>query len=121
MALTCRQPSLHFRHYCLITLTTLGFLLPWQFSQFVLVTQSFSLLPLHSYSLLSLAQLHGLYLSLTAALFCNIILQFFNGLLLTSLLPLCTVSCLVRLFGKAVRGKGMATHRLVRLGYKTVC
>ena len=90
-----RAPSLV--HYGLLAAASLAFLLPWQFSQFVLVTQSFSLLILHSLRLVTARTVLGIYLSLVAALTGNIVLQFCNSLLLFSLLPSSLLSCLVRL------------------------
>ena len=89
-----RQKSLNLLHHTALTMATLAFLLPWQFSQFVLVTQSLSLLCVHSLRLLPTARLATIYLSLTAALLLNIVLQFCNSLLLT-LLPAAIISCLV--------------------------
>lgn len=88
------SPTLY--HYGLLVVASLAFLLPWQFSQFVLVTQSFSLLFLHSLRLVPSNQLACIFLSLGTALFANILLQFCNSLLLTSLLPSSILSCLVR-------------------------
>ena len=82
-------------HYGLFAAASLAFLLPWQFSQFVLVTQSFTLLMLHSFQLIPSTKLTGIFLSIAAALFGNILLQFGNSLLFFSLLPSSILSCLV--------------------------
>lgn len=91
-----REQSSSLLKYGLVALTSLAFLLPWQFSQFVLVTQSFSLLILHSLRILPSTRVTGILLSLAAALLTNIVLQFGNSLLLFSLLPSSIASCLVR-------------------------
>jgi hypothetical protein len=93
LGLRQRRPSL--LQYSLLTTVSLAFLLPWQFSQFVLVTQTFSLLTLHSLRLIPSTTLCGIFLSLASALVGNIVLQFFNSLLLFSLLPSSLLSCLV--------------------------
>lgn len=91
----CRKHRPTLLHYCLLAAASLAFLLPWQFSQFVLVTQSFSLLILHALRLVPAATLSRLFLSMAAALTWNIVLQFCNSLLLFSLLPSTLLSCLV--------------------------
>lgn len=90
-----RQHSPTLFHYFLVSVTSLAFLLPWQFSQFTLVTQSFSLLLLHSCRLLPSSHLRPLFFSLGLALLSNVLLQFANSLLLTSLLPSCILACLL--------------------------
>ena len=101
-----------FRRYCTLTsahcvgltLASLAFLLPWQFSQFVLVTQVVSLFVLHALRLLPSSNVAAIFLSLSAAFFCNIILQFGNQLLLTSLLPSALLSSMVCYYLAKVTG-----------------
>lgn len=98
LLLLCRHRSPGPYHYSALVAVTLAFLLPWQFSQFVLVTQVFSLLMLHSLRLLPSHQLSCIYISLAASFLANLVLQYFNRLLLTSVLPASIFSCLVRQF-----------------------
>ena len=72
-------------------------MLPWQFAQFVLLTQQLSLLAVYSLTLIGPAHFLSLTTSLCLALLANIILQFGNTLLLISFLPPCLISCLVSL------------------------
>lgn len=113
-----REHSPSLIQYGLVALTSLAFLLPWQFSQFVLVTQNFSLLILHSLRVLPSTRVTGILLSLAAALLTNIVLQFGNSLLLFSLLPSSIVSCLLiinsrRLFEHCIPWK---TFRMASYG-----
>ena len=80
---------------CVCVSSTL-FLLPWQFSQFVLATQCLCLLVLYVTRLLPRPHVLGLYWSVSIALLINIVLQFGNSLLLTSLFPCTVMACLVR-------------------------
>ena len=94
---TFRQTKPSKLHILLLTLSSLAFMLPWQFAQFVLLTQQLSLLVVYSMTLISLAHFLWMTISLTLALVANVILQFGNTLLLTSFLPPCLIICLVSL------------------------
>ena len=82
-------------HCLLLTLSSLIFMLPWQFAQFVLLTQQLSLLAVYSITLIGPAHFLCITTSLCLALAVNIVLQFGNTLLLTSFLPPCLMVCLV--------------------------
>ena len=92
------------------------FLLPWQFSQFVLVTQCLSLLVLHISRLLPPSHIRRLYWTLAAALLINILVQFANSLLLMSLLPCTVLACLVSWWGKGGGGRMYCADLPVELG-----
>ena len=79
----------------LLSLSSLAFMLPWQFAQFVLLTQQLSLLVVYSLALIGPAHFLRVTISLILALIANIILQFGNTLLLTSFLPPCLLVCMV--------------------------
>ena len=79
----------------LLSLSSLAFMLPWQFAQFVLLTQQLSLAVVFSGGLVGPAHFLYITLSIALALLANILLQFANTLLLTSFLPPCLVSCIV--------------------------
>ena len=91
----CRQPRPGKWSVYLLTLSSLAFMLPWQFAQFVLLTQQISLLVMYSLTLVGPTHFLPMTSSLCLALGANIILQFGNTLLLTSFLPPCLVTCLV--------------------------
>ena len=91
------SPTLTLTHYTSLAAASLAFLLPWQFSQFVLVTQVLSLFVLHCLRVLASSALTAMLLSLSTAFLCNLVLQFGNSLLLTSLLPSSLISCMVSL------------------------
>lgn len=82
-------------HCLLLTLSSLIFMLPWQFAQFVLLTQQLSLLAVYSITLIGPTHFLCVTTSLCLALAANIVLQFGNTLLLTSFLPPCLMVCLV--------------------------
>ena len=92
---TCRQPKPGKWSVFLLTVSSLAFMLPWQFAQFVLLTQQLSLLVIYSLTLVGPTHFLSMTSSLCLALVANIILQFGNTLLLTSFLPPCLVTCLV--------------------------
>ena len=94
--MSCRSPSARATDLALVGVSSVLFLLPWQFSQFVLVTQCMCLLVLHVTRLLSRPHITGLYWTVGMTLLVNIVLQFANSLLLTSLLPCTVIACLVR-------------------------
>ena len=91
----CRQSKPGRWSVLLLTVSSLAFMLPWQFAQFVLLTQQLSLLVVYSLTLIGPTHFLSMTSSLCLALVANIILQFGNTLLLTSFLPPCLVSCLV--------------------------
>jgi hypothetical protein len=76
-------------HYVLYGLFTLMFMLPWQFAQFVLLTQVMCLNAIYSINILPNSKYIRLILTLMTTLLINIILQFANVLLLTSLFAVC--------------------------------
>ena len=91
----CRHPRPGKWQITLLTLSSLAFMLPWQFAQFVLLTQQLSLAVVYSLGLVGPAHFLSITLSITLALLANIALQFANTLLLTSFLPPCLLTCLV--------------------------
>ncbi|CAI8006324.1 Probable C-mannosyltransferase DPY19L1 [Geodia barretti] len=78
-----------------LVLATVAFLLPWQFSQFTLLTQVLSVLVVHCLRLISSQKFLRILLAYTLAFAVNVVLQFGNNMLLTSFLPSCLLSCLI--------------------------
>ena len=92
---TCRNRQPGKLQILLLSLSSLAFMLPWQFAQFVLLTQQLSLAVVYSLGLVGPAHFLSVTLSIVVALLANIVLQFGNTLLLTSFLPPCLLVCLV--------------------------
>lgn len=84
----------------LLSLSSLTFMLPWQFAQFVLLTQQLSLAIVYSLGLVGPAHFLSVTVSIALALLANVILQFGNSLLLTSFLPPCLLMSLVSSEGR---------------------
>ena len=76
-------------------------MLPWQFAQFVLLTQQLSLAVVYSLGLVGPAHFLSVTVSIVLALLANVVLQFGNSLLLTSFLPPCLAMSLVSSEGKS--------------------
>ena len=91
----CRHPRPGKLQVFLLSLSSLSFMLPWQFAQFVLLTQQLSLAVVYSLGLVGPSHFLSVTLSIAVALFANILLQFANTLLLTSFLPPCLLVSMV--------------------------
>lgn len=78
-----------------LALSTLLFLLPWQFSQFTLLTQVLSVLVVHCLRLIPSRTFLYILSAMAAAFGASVVLQFGNMMLLTSFLPACLLACSV--------------------------
>ena len=89
-----RTSSFTWRHGLSLTMSTVGFMIPWQFAQFALFTQLLSLLGTYLLGYLSYKRFQGIMICLLSALSINYVLQFFNPMLFSSLLFPCLIICL---------------------------
>ncbi|ESO01049.1 hypothetical protein HELRODRAFT_82169, partial [Helobdella robusta] len=93
IVLKTRHPSMVLK--VTFTVTTLTFLLSWQFSQFVLLTQSSIVFLLYLCNIVHMCQIRCIALAHFVRLFVCSLLQFFNSMLLCSFLFSSTIFILV--------------------------
>jgi hypothetical protein len=90
----------------ILALPTVSYMLPWQFAQFVMVTQCLALGGLMAINMLSVGVVMTIIGGISLAFVVNILLQFGNTMLLTSFLPACLLAlwttCIVQHVTKEV-------------------
>jgi hypothetical protein len=91
----------------ILALPTVSYMLPWQFAQFVMVTQCLALGGLMAINMLSVGVVMTIIGGISLAFVVNILLQFGNTMLLTSFLPACLLAlwttCIVQHVTKDAR------------------
>ena len=95
ITIVLKHPKPNWYHTSLIFITTLGFMLPWQFAQFALLTQTCALFGLYALKFITAKKicciLYGLYIAHVA----NYVCQFGNFMLLSSFFMAAVISVLV--------------------------
>ncbi|XP_019850225.1 PREDICTED: probable C-mannosyltransferase DPY19L1 [Amphimedon queenslandica] len=88
------QGSVKNINYLFFGISTLFFMIPWQFSQFTILTQVLSIMCVYSLGLIPKSKVIRILLTLMIVLLINYIVQFGNVMLLTSYLMLTLLSSL---------------------------
>eukprot|EP00118_Oscarella_pearsei_P008350 m.42583 g.42583 ORF g.42583 m.42583 type:complete len:255 (+) comp33366_c0_seq16:651-1415(+) len=92
---TLRTKAVQKKHIAFISVTSVLFMLPWQFSQFALLTQTVSLFGVYVLGYLGPVRLKLIVFGQTIALMINYFLQFGNSMLLTSYFGPCLASVML--------------------------
>eukprot|EP00124_Ichthyophonus_hoferi_P002739 Ihof_evm3s200 gene=Ihof_evmTU3s200 len=95
MVWNLRLPEPTFKSLSILSLSTILFLLPWQFSQFPMLIQAFALFLLYCIDYVSAAKLAKLYTAQIIAVLFTTVAMFFNEMLITSLLFFFLISGLI--------------------------
>jgi len=90
-----RARTVNWKHSVMLCFVTLGFMLPWQFAQFALLTQMCALFGLYILKFISSNKLLHIIYGLLGAHMLNFVLQFANTLLMSSFFVSATVMALV--------------------------
>ncbi|XP_028391769.1 probable C-mannosyltransferase DPY19L1 [Dendronephthya gigantea] len=95
VTIVLKHPKPNWYHTCLILITTLGFMLPWQFAQFVLLTQTCALFGLYALRFITAKKICCILYGLFIAHVANYVCQFGNSMLLSSFFMAAVISVLV--------------------------
>lgn len=84
VTLTIKSPKADWRHLSLVAATTSLFMIPWQFAQFALLTQTCALFGLYFLQFITSHKLCNILFGLLVGHILNFIIQFGNSMLLSS-------------------------------------
>jgi len=84
VTLTLKSPKADWRHLSLVAITTSLFMIPWQFAQFALLTQTCALFGLYFLQFITSHKLCNILFGLLVGHVLNFIIQFGNSMLLSS-------------------------------------
>ncbi|KAJ7375496.1 hypothetical protein OS493_002270 [Desmophyllum pertusum] len=84
VTLTIKSPKADWRHLSLVAITTSLFMIPWQFAQFALLTQTCALFGLYFLQFITSHKLCNMLYGLLVGHVLNFIIQFRNSMLLSS-------------------------------------
>eukprot|EP00117_Sycon_ciliatum_P013388 scpid38878/ scgid14073/ Protein dpy-19 homolog 1; Dpy-19-like protein 1 len=90
-----KSRTLTLRHMLLLTTATVLFMLPWQFAQFVLLTQTLALFGCYTLRFIPASKMKFFLIGFSLSLAINIVMQFANAMLVTSFYFACLLSAWV--------------------------